>query len=782
MMPGIWNGGGGEAKAAEDGQRPELNPFKGVPDPAYEVRAEDILRPVNEPSSTARLPWRRQTTNAPIIAVDNAYITGKLDLRAADANYLFRFENCRFEFPPDVREANLLGLVFRRCWLPGLKARNLRSRNDVRLIRSKVEVPLDEGSDYETTVRNAANRDRGMPDAAVNLTDAVIEGSLVLTRTRIEHSIGQAIQADRLVVTGAVMAYRMRAEGEVRVPGLRARGNVNFSGATLNNPDGIALNGNGVQINGSLLCEVDTYGRDPSRKEFRARGVILLPNAQVDSNVVMRGANLGLNNSGPIAVEAWGTSDPSNDPRPTLMADRLRVDGNVELCDGFEATGTLRMVNAHIGGTLRLAGAMIKVRRGQDPPYYDRALHLDGCNIEGSFEATGLDVQGQLRLADVRIRGNMIAWNARFQHDDRDVFSARRTTVAGNFQIADSMLAGTLRLQGVHVGGSVELFGTELTEPATTESSSFSLDLRTAHIGRDVLLTSNKERAFTADGGVTLDGASVGRKVNLNGAVLKSTPRHGVALDASDVNADEFVLTTAELPQGRVVLRGAHCGNLDDDLRIWRASGRLEVEDFQYEALSTPIALDDDTAVDQRLRWLRHAMDGYRPGPYDQLAAMLRTSGNDEHADTVLQRKQQYRYDALASGYRVLGFGVRLWSGLQRAMVGYGYRPARAVGWLLLLLVAGSLWFGLGTDSCVHDPTATVSGPRCLVNSDDAGLEWNPVLYTADLLVPIVNLGHQGRWHMAGADMWVSSGMIAAGWILATTVAAGASRSLRRTA
>jgi hypothetical protein len=162
---------------------------------------------------------------------------------------------------------------------------------------------------------------------------------------------------------------------------------------------------------------------------------------------------------------------------------------------------------------------------------------------------------------------------------------------------------------------------------------------------------------------------------------------------------------------------------------------------------------------------------------------MLRTCGNEEHADTVLLKKQQFRYEALARGFALLGPGVKLWSWLQRSMVGYGYRPVRALVWLVGLLVAGSLWFGLGSDSCIHDPNParySVSGPRCLVNQQDTGIQWNPVLYTADLLVPIVDFGNKTRWYMAGLDNWVAAGFTAMGWVLATTVAAGVSRALRR--
>ncbi|TNC27480.1 oxidoreductase [Amycolatopsis alkalitolerans] len=759
-----------------------------MPDARYHLSAEELLRPLLEPGSGGLLRWRRQASNAPIVPVENAYVTGRLDLRGADLDCLFRFENCRFDQAPDVREAKLLGLVFRRCWLPGLKARNLRSRNDVRLIRSVVQ-PFPGGTDDgETAVQRGDTRERGVPDAAINLTDAVIEGSLVLTRTRIASAFGRAIQADRLQINGALLAYRLKADGQVRVPGMRTGGNVNFSGATLRNPGGFALDANGVQVGGSLLCEVDNFGAGDQRQAFSARGILHLPSARVDGDIVFRGADLASPQRGAIAVEAWDSSDPYVDPWPAVVADRMRVEGNVELSDGLSAVGTLRMINVRIGGTLRLARARVKVTRGKIEPFYDRALHLDGSEIDGDLEATGLDVpSGQLRLADVRVGGNVLAAHAQLRHGGRDVLSARRLKVAGNLQLTDATIEGTLRLQGTEVGGSVELYGTDVSAPNVREQTSYSVDVRTVRAGRNVSLTTSGDRHFRATGGVNMDGARVARRVDLTGAELDSVPGHDVALDASDLTADELLLNPGTIPRGRIVLRHAHCRTLDDNDEFWETTGGIELEDFQYDMLRRPIEMKNDRAVNVRIRQLRAAMAGYRPGPYDQLAAMLRASGNEEHADTVLFRKQQYRYEALAQGYRVFGPGVRLWSWLQRWMVGYGYRPVRALGWLVGLLAAGSLYFWLGNDSCVHDVREGVNqllvlGPRCAINSQDSGMQWNPVLYTLDLLVPIVDFGNKSRWYMHGLDKWVSGGFIAMGWIFATTVAAGAGRMIRRDA
>ncbi|MBA0123941.1 oxidoreductase [Haloechinothrix sp. YIM 98757] len=751
-----------------------------------------------DPKTGGILRRKGQRANAPIFQREGCYITGTLDLRGAELDYLLRFTNCRFENPPDVREAGLLGLMFNSCWLPGLRARNLHSKNDVRLINSTVRS--ERGStDSAGTGTSTAVLDGGRGRrAAVNLTDAVVDGSVVLAGSVIEDAAGYALHADRIRINGALLAYRMTTTGEVWAPGLRTGGNVNLAEARLDNGRGVALNASGAVVGGLLVCEsLPHSARSAPSRAFTARGSVFLSHAHVHGDVLLRGAWITINPESPVAVDSWSgamsSGDPEIDPRPAIAADRLRVDGNIECGDGFVSNGTVRMVNAVVGGSLHLARGRIAVRRGEAPPYYDRALHLDGSDISGDIQAGGLIAEGQLRLGDLRVGGNVLATNVGLHHPGRDVLAAPRTQVSGNINLSDSVIAGTVQLQAVQVGDNVELAGTQLTQPAQRTFRSYSLDMRTARVGRDLVLSRSESANVLAEGGVNLDGAVVTRRVSIDGARLRSLPeRHsrgdgrgpragGTALDASDLVAEELLMAPHEPPDGRVVLRRTGCGTLDDNSQLWQATRGVELEEFRYDALRNPIDLEDDAEVERRIRWLRDAMQGYRPGPYDQLANMLRTSGNEEHATTVSIRKEQYRYEALARGSRMLGPGVRLWSWMQRAMVGYGYRPMRALGWLLALLVAGSLWFGLGTDDCVNHPERfQVNGPRCVVNVDDTGLEWNPVLHTVDLLVPIVDFGNKGRWHMGGVDKWVATGFTASGWVLATTVAAGITRALRR--
>jgi hypothetical protein len=71
------------------------------------------------------------------------------------------------------------------------------------------------------------------------------------------------------------------------------------------------------------------------------------------------------------------------------------------------------------------------------------------------------------------------------------------------------------------------------------------------------------------------------------------------------------------------------------------------------------------------------------------------------------------------------------------------------------------------------------SGPLRAVKADGAPT-WDPFLYSVDLLVPLLDLGHDKAWEPVGADKAVALSVMVAGWVLATTVIAGTGRSLGR--
>lgn len=728
-----------------------FDPHDPHPPESARLAAAEVVKRVVEQDDRGGVLRRRRPNTAPVVRIADRYLVGVLDLRGVESPYLLEFVRCRFAEPPDVRQARLAGVEFTDCRLPGLLGRNLSSDNDVRFGAGTVVT------------------------GTVDLTDAQVRGSLVLSDTRIAATDDRpALHADRLQLAGALLAARLETTGEVRIPGLRCGGNVDFAGALLRNPKGFALNGNGLHTGGNLRLDTD-----PTGTPFRALGQVFLPSAKVESDFSMRGATIQPRTepAGQLALD-----DPFFDANAALIADRSKVEGNVNLDRGFASTGTVRIVNASIGGALRFNHATIDLSAGADHrdlfeerfdsrtqagPYPDRAVHLDGTDIRGGLDARDARFAGQVRIVDVAVQGTALFDNSVFSNRDGDAIEGRRFSCGGNLNGRSLLVFGSVLLPGVKVGANLDLRGSRLLRPGHHPDGTTKplLDLRVAQVGRD-LHCGGSDRPFAAAGEIRMRRAEIGRTTTFNGAEIGSGSTR-VALNAFGVRTQELHVLVAKPPRGRVDLRHLQCATLADDEKFWRAEGRMDLEDFRYDSLADPVGLQDDDRVAQRLAWLRAGMRSYRPGPYDQLATMLRAAGNEEHAANVLVEKQRLRYRALAAGSRFLGPGVLLWSWLQRLMVGYGYRPARALVWLIAFLVLGAAWFGLHPDP--------IKGNR------DDQIFWNPVVYTLDLLVPIVDFGQKNRWAVSGASQWISLVLVALGWVLATTVAAGLTRMLRRT-
>ncbi|MEV4305604.1 hypothetical protein [Nonomuraea sp. NPDC049624] len=250
-------------------------------------------------------------------------------------------------------------------------------------------------------------------------------------------------------------------------------------------------------------------------------------------------------------------------------------------------------------------------------------------------------------------------------------------------------------------------------------------------------------------GRIRLTSAQVGSRLCLDGATLAAPGE--VALKCWRLEARELALRTAAPVDGVVELRYARIGVLRDD-----PAGRpraMRMDGLSYEVL------DPMLPAARRLRWLRADPDGYLPGAYEQLAAMYRRLGGDADArETLLAGQRQRR--------ATLPWYARFWGHLQDATVGYGFRPLRAAAWLAALLAAGTVVFGLD----VPPPLKPGEAPP-----------FHALVYTLDLLLPIIDLGQEKAYNPQGGAQWLAWGLIMAGWVLATTIAAGLTRSLRRT-
>ncbi|WP_251093268.1 membrane-associated oxidoreductase [Streptomyces sp. Caat 7-52] len=361
---------------------------------------------------------------------------------------------------------------------------------------------------------------------------------------------------------------------------------------------------------------------------------------------------------------------------------------------------------------------------------------------EGVVRITCCRITGPVRLQGAKLSGAFFANGARLgvpgEDPEEAVLQLNHAEIGTDVWAPGLVAHGKVHLNGTVVRNQVNLDDAELTAPGQTV-----LHAEVLTVGTDLHAMRLRTR-----GRVNLAGARIPRQLNLAHARL-SDPG-GQALRASSSVIGELWLREAAPIDGDVNLRRAQLDLLHVPPEVWPP--RVRLDGLGYRVLTPHLP------AGQRLALLERDPDGYLPQPYEQLTTAYRTVGDDASARTVqLARLRRHR--------RTLPPYARLWGFLQDAAVGYGFRPMRAAGWLLLLLCTGTLAFAL------HHPPALKPAEAPA---------FNPLAYTLDLLLPIIDFGQGSAFAPRGRYQWLSYLLTATGWVLATTIAAGVTRSLNR--
>ncbi|MDQ0813983.1 hypothetical protein QFZ63_005697 [Streptomyces sp. B3I7] len=393
-------------------------------------------------------------------------------------------------------------------------------------------------------------------------------------------------------------------------------------------------------------------------------------------------------------------------------------------------------------------------------------LEAARVHTEGDLHLPRCRVPGGIRLTDARI-GTDLLLNQAIVGPDR----TGRAIIADGISVGQDLQGEMLRTEGelslrsAQIGVSLSLRGARLTSSTTRNalnapqlSVERTLYLSPAGLGNPVLTSGTTPargtlvQRFEARGGIRLDDGRFGDSVDLEGA--RFLFREDQELSLRRVQTPELRFLGERPERGRVVLSGARIGNLVDRTTSWPGPGRLHMGGFAYENLVP----QDAFPLPRRVEWVTAATAEYDPEPYERLAAVLRGSGEDEDAREVLLAKQRRRRETLP-------LAAKLWGYAQDWTVAYGYRPGRAAVWMAVLWAAASLAFAQN-DPPPADP--------------ERHPHWSAPLFALDLLLPVIDFGQVGQWQLRGGWQWLAAAVIMLGWVLATTVAAGATRTLRR--
>ena len=414
---------------------------------------------------------------------------------------------------------------------------------------------------------------------------------------------------------------------------------------------------------------------------------------------------------------------------PGLQAEGVRVAGELELNAGCNVRGELIVARARLARDLNLE----RLQLHSDP----RSAEPDTCRLDADGMQTG---------GDVILSGGVQS--------------------AGEMNFTRARIRGDLRASGAHMSAALDAAGLR----------GAALILDRARVGGHVLL----DGGFAAAGQVRFQRARIGGDLDCSGADFD------VVGDASWGDAAAVLLDRAEIggtlnlqhlqrPLEGSSLVDAHVGVLLDDPQTWGTQHSLE--GFTY-ARFDPAAPTDPS---MRLGWLatqRGEDAGFRPDPWRRAIKVLRRMGQDDSAAEVAIGRERHLRRIGLIGLRTpaaLRWLPRLGHALFGAFAGYGHRPLRvlAASGVLWLACAGAYW--AAADSGLMQPTQA--------SAANHATPFQPLIYSLDVLTPLVDLHQQRRWAPPVSDedgllspvslvltlTWVEA---LCGWLAALTLAA----------
>jgi hypothetical protein len=456
------------------------------------------------------------------------------------------------------------------------------------------------------------------------------------------------------------------------------------------------------------------------------------------------------------------------------FADPVRLEQSVTKSIDLKGSHLIRLAatGAHIRGSLTLNGA--EITGGGD----DAAL-LQLLTVDTDLRCTRLTCRGKLTLINTRVGSALRLNYARLSNPGDIAINIGGMVVGSSFYFSDATIEGHVRMPGLIVGGVISMVRSKLTHPPT--------EGHIAHQSITADSMSTRGNAFfdnvTSAGQIDMTGAAFGGRLSFKAAQLSCAmewpalvansatvarglyigdgfrSKTGVRLTGVQVTGHLDVFGMAP-DSGRLQLYYAKVGTVRDGrtrngrhdgggLDSWPAE--VQLDGFTYEAFDPYLDAKDRVGLLRRL-------PGYAAQPYEFMAAYYRALGHEEAARQILIEKERVRH----RDYRPLS---RIGSVISSTLLGYGYLPRRAAYLALAVQAAASAFYAYDVPTAIH-PGDHVT--------------FYPVLYAADLFVPIVHFGQTDAFQSHGLAAFVAFALPYLGWALGLAIVAGASRTLSK--
>ena len=521
---------------------------------------------------------------------------------------------------------------------------------------------------------------------------------------------------------------------------------------------------------------------------------------------------------------------------PGLDAEGLKTSGILSLVD-VTSEGETLLNQARVTGGLNCF-------RGKFLNRNSRALVADSLYTEFSVDLENANVDGETSFILAEIGGDLNFTNAKLNNEGHDTLSADRIEIKGDCFLNDIQVRGKVRFLGARIPGAFSCDGGFFKNPKDIALSMDGAKIKGAFFWREGIevdgaidLTAAEIGHFNDDpdcwpkvGDLVLDrcryGAFVGTGINAGDRIrwldLQDRAQFGkefwpqpweycahVLREMGHAEDARAVLIAKEERQRRVRreiesarlagarLRKRFNAASDDETRQACAK---DVEAYR-SALTHKVDPRRQAFLGQVRRATGFQVGQWRKQVADYDALMARVNAKADRIGTRGADAALAAQSAVTEAWCKLAF-LRLRDWLLGALIAYGHRPLRALGWLAGMWLVGAVLFGVvhGNGGFKPNNAFILSKPEwfeCATGGDRRGDHpstlacyqsqpeaagypaFHAALYSIDTLVPVVDLEVQDYWvpdervsPAARTYLWVH---IAMGWFLALLAVAGVS-------
>jgi sRNA-binding regulator protein Hfq len=688
--------------------------------------------------------------------IKGARIDGELDLEFAEISFPLRFIksvffDCINLEKAQIQDIELIGTYTGPIYCYGLKVKGdvtlrtgFQANGEVNLVGARIDGILNcDGGQFINKGKIALNansvnvsgsiflRNGFKAEGEVNLVGARIEGTLECDKSQFINEKRIALDANRANISDSVyLRNGFHAEGEVNLVSATIGGVLDCDNTEFVDPNGYALNASIIDVKGDVSLS----------KGFKAEGEVNLIGATI-------GGNLDCSKGQFI--------DPN-----ALNAGNIDVKGDVLLRNGFRAEGKVNLLGARIGRIFSCSnGKFINKEK--------IALDANRANIGDSvYLRNGFHAEGEVNLVSATIGGVLDCDNTEFINPNGYALNADSLNIVNSIFLHKCFkVEGEVCLVGATIGGNLECDGSQFINKGAK-----ALDTNVANIGGSVFLI----RDFKAEGEVNLMGATIGE--NLECTNIELINPNGNALNADDIDVKGnvyfrdnfqaegnvnlvsavinkyFVWKDVNSPKDVTLdLRSASIGVLYDEANSWPDPNRLLLHGLVYNEI------DDDAPrnAKSRIDWLRR-QTGFRSQPYEQLADVLRQSGQESEAKDILIAKNEHK-----AQLSQLTWWEKIWYRRLGPMIGYGYRPQKALWRMGIIIILGWIIFGIGYRRGLITPD---SESHYVERGSGINIPWDDTrqlskdyprfsyfMYSIDVFVPLIDL-HQAKYWLPNVN------------------------------